>query len=85
MNKDTKRELIDQLEKDGKKAIFVTYTPSGPDGDFVVGDDIQIQSSDSLSRDKTASALLAIAVQLNEHVGLLPKGFLKGLADRNES
>lgn len=85
MSNDNGRQLIDQLEKDGKKAILVTYTPSGPDGDFVIGDDIRIQSSDSLNGDKTATALLAIAVQLNEHVGLLPKGFLKGLADRGES
>lgn len=76
MAKDAGKVLIDQLEKTGKGAILVTWVSSSANGEIKKGDQLRIQSSDSLDDKETASKLLAVAVQLNQHLGLLPDDFL---------
>lgn len=76
MTKDAGKVLIDQLEKTGKSAILVTWVSSSSDGALKKGDQLRIQASDSFDDKATAEKLLAVAIQLNQHLGLLPKDFL---------
>lgn len=76
MSHDAGKVLIDQLEKTGKGAILVTWVSSSPDGSFKKGDQLRVQASDSLDNKATAQKLLAVAIQLNQHLGLLKDDFL---------
>ncbi len=81
---DEVRTLIDQLESAGTMAILVTWMPSSADGSMKEGDPLQVLASDSLGNEATAQKLLAVAIQLNMHLGLLPSDFLNEYMTTNE-
>lgn len=75
MSNDDGRELIGRLEKSGTSAILITWKTT-KNGQIRKGDQLRVQASDSLDNNATAQKLLAVAVELNKHLGILPKDFL---------
>ena len=75
MSSDDGRQLIDRLEKNGTSAILITWKTTMT-GQIQKGDQLRVQASESLDDKATAQKLLAIAIQLNQHLGLLKDDFL---------
>lgn len=80
MSTDKRRELINELEQDGTTAILITYVPSGPNGELEIGDALNLLGASQFDNETMARRLLAIALHVNHHLGLLPKGVVEDLS-----
>lgn len=80
MTTDKRKELIQELERDGTTAILITYVPSGPNGEIAIGDSLNLLGGSALDNEALARRLLAIALHVNHHLGLLPKGVIEDLS-----
>lgn len=80
MTTDKRKELIQDLERDGTTAILITYVPSGPNGEIAIGDSLTLLGGSALDNEALARRLLTIALHVNHHLGLLPKGVIEDLS-----